>query len=93
MTPRRTRNTHEINSPRPLRSISEVVREALRQLQRAEHQQAERLKLLGRAWRKGVDSGDAGELDFAELRRTAQREVGRRAFADARRQTVEAELH
>jgi antitoxin ParD1/3/4 len=55
-------------------STSEVVREALRLLERAEHQEAERLKLLRRAWREGVDSGDAGELDFAELRRTAQRE-------------------
>ena len=55
-------------------STSEVVREALRLLERAEQQEAERLKLLRRAWREGIDSGDAGELDFAELRQAAQHE-------------------
>ena len=55
-------------------STSEVVREALRLLERSDQQQAERLKGLRRAWREGLDSGDAGELDFAELRRAAQRE-------------------
>jgi antitoxin ParD1/3/4 len=49
-------------------STSEVVREALRLLERADQQEAERLKGLRRAWREGLDSGDAGELDF---RRTA----------------------
>jgi antitoxin ParD1/3/4 len=55
-------------------STSEVVREALRLLERADQQETERLKLLRRAWRQGIDSGDAGEVDFAELRRAAQRE-------------------
>jgi len=55
-------------------STSEVVREALRLLERADQQEAERLKSLRRAWREGVKSGDAGELDFAELRQAAQRE-------------------
>jgi antitoxin ParD1/3/4 len=55
-------------------STSEVVREALRLLERADQQEAERLKHLRRAWREGVESGDAGEIDFTELRRTAKRE-------------------
>ena len=59
-------------------STSEVVREALRLLERSDQQQAERLKGLRRAWREGLDSGDAGELDFAELRRAAQREQAAR---------------
>ena len=55
-------------------STSEVVREALRLLERADQQEAERLKGLRRAWREGLDSGDAGELDFAKLGRAAKRE-------------------
>jgi antitoxin ParD1/3/4 len=55
-------------------STSEVVREALRLLERADQQEAERLKGLRRAWREGIESGDAGEIDFAELRRSAKRE-------------------
>jgi antitoxin ParD1/3/4 len=53
-------------------STSEVVREAFRLLERADQQEAERLKRLRRAWREGLDSGDAGELDFTELRRPAE---------------------
>ncbi len=59
-------------------STSEVVREALRLLERADQQEAERLKSLRRAWREGVKSGDAGELDFTELRQAAQREQAAR---------------
>jgi antitoxin ParD1/3/4 len=59
-------------------STSEVVREALRLLERADQQEAQRLKGLRRAWREGLDSGDAGELDFAELRRAAKREQAAR---------------
>jgi len=55
-------------------STSEVVREALRLLERADQQEVERVKGLRRAWKEGIESGDAGELDFASLRRTAHRE-------------------
>jgi antitoxin ParD1/3/4 len=55
-------------------SSSEVVREALRLLERADRQEAERIKVLRRAWREGIESGDAGELDFASLRQAAKRE-------------------
>jgi antitoxin ParD1/3/4 len=59
-------------------STSEVVREALRLLERTDQQEAERLKGLRRAWREGLESGDAGDLDFAELRRAAKREQAAR---------------
>jgi antitoxin ParD1/3/4 len=49
-------------------SSSEVVREALRMLEQADQHEAERLERLRAAWRDGVDSGDAGELDFAALK-------------------------
>lgn len=55
-------------------STSEVVREALRLLDRADQQEAERVKTLRKAWQKGIDSGDAGELNFTELRQAAKRE-------------------
>lgn len=59
-------------------STSEVVREALRLLERADRQEAERVKALRRAWKEGIDSGDAGELDFARLREAAKRELASR---------------
>ena len=59
-------------------SASEVVREALRLLERADQHEAERIEGLRRAWKKGVASGDAGVLDFAELRATARRKLASR---------------
>jgi antitoxin ParD1/3/4 len=59
-------------------STSEVVREALRLLERADRLEAERVAELRRAWQKGMDSGDAGPLDFAELRGAARRELATR---------------
>jgi antitoxin ParD1/3/4 len=56
-------------------STSEVVREALRLLERADHLEADRTDALRLAWQQGVDSGDAGPLDFAGLRDAAQREL------------------
>jgi antitoxin ParD1/3/4 len=56
-------------------STSEVVREALRLLERSDRLEAERVEDLRRAWKEGVDSGDAGPLDFAELRDAARREL------------------
>jgi len=53
-------------------SSSEVVREALRLMEKAEQQQAEKLALLRQAWKKGDDSGDAGEIDFAALKKEAR---------------------
>jgi antitoxin ParD1/3/4 len=56
-------------------STSEVVREALRLLERAEREESERIKALRRAWREGIESGDAGELDFAKLGDAARGEL------------------
>lgn len=56
-------------------STSEVVREALRLLERVDRQEAERMRLLRRAWKEGIESGDAGELDFADLAKTARSEL------------------
>ena len=64
----------KVNSGR-YTSTSEVVREALRLLERTDRLEAERLDGLRRAWQEGVESGDAGPLDFAELRAAAQREL------------------
>jgi antitoxin ParD1/3/4 len=47
-----------------------VVREALRLMEKTE--EAEKLALLRQAWKEGVESGDAGEIDFAALKREAR---------------------
>lgn len=58
-------------------SSSEVVREALRLLEK--HEQAEDLALLRRAWQEGIDSGDAGEIDFDALKREARARLAAKA--------------
>lgn len=58
-------------------SSSEVVRDALRLMEKAERQEADRLQLLRTAWK---DGGDAGEIDFATLKAEAR---GRRAVPKA----------
>lgn len=59
-------------------STSEVVREALRLLERIDAQEAERIDALRRAWADGIESGDAGVLDFAEIRAAAEKRLGSR---------------
>ncbi len=53
-------------------SSSEVVREALRLMEKTEQREAEGRALLVRAWNEGIDSGDAAEVDFAALKREAR---------------------
>ena len=53
-------------------STSEVVREALRLLERADQRDAEELRRLRQAWEEGVASGDRGPLDFAALKAEAR---------------------
>ena len=53
-------------------SNSEVVREALRLLERADQREAGHVEALRREWAEGIDSGDAGLLDFDELRAAAR---------------------
>jgi antitoxin ParD1/3/4 len=56
-------------------SVSEVVREALRLLERADLREADELARLRAAWSEGVASGDAGELDIGELKKEARRRL------------------
>jgi antitoxin ParD1/3/4 len=56
-------------------STSEVIREALRLLERADQLESERIAQMRQAWREGIESGDAGPMDFAQLRRDARREL------------------
>ena len=53
-------------------SSSEVVREALRLLEKVEKREAERSAELRRAWDEGLASGDAGELDPEDFKREAR---------------------
>jgi antitoxin ParD1/3/4 len=53
-------------------STSEVVREALRLLERADEREADSRARLRQSWGEGVDSGDAGPLDFAGLKTQAR---------------------
>ena len=53
-------------------SSSEVVREALRLMEKIERQEAEKLSYLRQAWKQGIDSGDAGEVDFSALKQEAR---------------------
>lgn len=53
-------------------SSSEVVREALRLMEKIESQEAEKLDLLRQAWKEGIESGDAGALDFSALKKEAR---------------------
>ncbi len=53
-------------------SSSEVVREALRLMEKTEQREAEKLALVRQAWNEGVDSGDAREIDFTALKKEAR---------------------
>jgi antitoxin ParD1/3/4 len=53
-------------------SSSEVVREALRLMEKIEQKEAEKLRFLRMAWQEGSDSGDAGEVDFSALKQEAR---------------------
>ena len=57
---------------RLLHLSSEVVREALRLMEKLEQQEAEKLSFLRKAWQEGIDSGDASEIDFAALKKDAR---------------------
>jgi antitoxin ParD1/3/4 len=50
-------------------SSSEVVREALRLMEKAEQQEAEKLGYLRKAWQEGINSDDAREMDFGALKK------------------------
>lgn len=54
-------------------SSSEVVREALRLMEKSEQQEAEKLRYLRKAWQQGIDSGDAGDINFTALKQEARK--------------------
>jgi antitoxin ParD1/3/4 len=47
-------------------------------MEKTERQDAEKLEWLRRAWKEGVDSGDAGEIDFEALKQEARARGGYR---------------
>ena len=53
-------------------SSSEVVREALRLMEKTERLETEKLQALRRARAEGLESGAEGEPDFAALKREAR---------------------
>lgn len=53
-------------------SASDVVSEALRLMERHEQTETAKLQWLQQAYREGVASGDAGEVDFAALKAEAR---------------------
>ena len=53
-------------------SSSDVVCEALRLMEKVERQEAEKLEFLRHSWNEGIDSGDAGEMDFSTLKKEAR---------------------
>jgi antitoxin ParD1/3/4 len=57
-------------------SSSEVVREALRLMEKTEQREVEGRALLRLAWKEGIDSGDAAEIDVAALKREARGRLG-----------------
>lgn len=60
-------------------SSSEVIREALRLLEKAEQKEAEKLDHLRKAWQDGIDSGEVGELDFTALKQEARARLAAKA--------------
>ncbi len=41
-------------------------------MEKIEQQEAEMLAFLRRAWKEGIDSGDAGQIDFMALKEEAR---------------------
>jgi antitoxin ParD1/3/4 len=56
-------------------TTSEIVREALRDWQHKRERRQEEINRLRRLWDEGIASGDAGPVDFAELRREARKRL------------------
>ena len=62
-------------------SVSEVLREGLRMVEREERTRNEQLAWLKAEVQKGIDSGDAGILDMDELIAEAKAEKAKRDAA------------
>jgi antitoxin ParD1/3/4 len=57
-------------------SSSEVVQDAMRLLEKHEQDELQKLGWLQDAWREGVDSGEASELDLEALKREGREQLG-----------------
>lgn len=58
-------------------SASEVVRDALRLMEIRDREGEARLEWLRREIQAGIDSGDAGVLDMAEIKRKGREQLAR----------------
>jgi len=54
-------------------STSEIVREALRDWKRKQNSDEQRTNELRSLWQEGINSGSAGMLDMAEIKREARK--------------------
>jgi antitoxin ParD1/3/4 len=62
-------------------STSEVVREALRLLEAKDGRQADERARLRLSWAEGIESNEAGLLDFTDLRAEARRRIAEQTKA------------
>ena len=53
-------------------AVDEAIREALHLMEKTDQQEAEKLEALRQAWKEGIESGDAGELNFNEPKKEAR---------------------
>jgi antitoxin ParD1/3/4 len=58
-------------------STSEVIREALRDWQVKRATQQEQISEVRRLWQHGIESGSAGPLNMAEIKREARKAKGK----------------
>ena len=58
-------------------SNGDVIREALNLLRSIDFDEAYSSDELRAAWQAGLDSGDAGEIDFGDLRKEARGRLAR----------------
>jgi antitoxin ParD1/3/4 len=56
-------------------SSSEVIRDALRLLERADKNEADEIEYLRKAWDKGKASGTAGLFDMEEIRQEGRKRL------------------
>lgn len=60
-------------------SSSEVVRDALRLLEKRDREEAEKLRWFQKAWAEGADSGDFAPLDAAAVKAAGQKRLAKKA--------------
>ena len=60
-------------------SSSEVVREALRLLEKHDHEEAEKLRWLQQAWKHGLDSGNFAPLDTSAIKAEGRKRLAAKA--------------